>query len=110
MVTTQEFRCVVVLAETENDGMPQRSQPRFRPSDLVPWADPHIRSLVEQLQNEVRAEDTLQAEELLHQEAMIEDLASEIEAKHLREGDARLAADLWSDEPLAQWTPNSRRF
>ena len=37
--------------------MTQRvTQPRFRPSDLLPWADPHIRSLVEQLQEEVREE------------------------------------------------------
>lgn len=110
MVTTHEFRCVVVLAETENDGMAQRSQPRFRPSDLLPWADPHIRSLVEQLQDEVRDEELMLASDLLQNEAMVEDLSSEIEAKHLREGDARLAADLWSDEPLAHWIPNTRRF
>ncbi|MEN0109593.1 MAG: hypothetical protein AAF805_02605 [Planctomycetota bacterium] len=56
MVTTQKIRCVVVVASPENDRMPQPSQPRFRPSDLLPWADPHIRSLVEQLQAEVREE------------------------------------------------------
>lgn len=59
MVAAQKIRCVVVLAESETHGMPQRTQPRFRPSDLLPWADPHIRSLVEQLQQEVREEEAL---------------------------------------------------
>lgn len=32
-----------------------KSQPsRFRPSDLVPWSDPYIASLVRKLQEEVR--------------------------------------------------------
>lgn len=69
MVTTTEIRCVVVVATPENEDMNNRlpaqyrlptekpkAKPRFRPSDLVPWADPHIRSLVEQLQEEVRTE------------------------------------------------------
>ncbi|MEO1495880.1 MAG: hypothetical protein AAFV43_01895 [Planctomycetota bacterium] len=38
--------------------MPTRLERRFRPSDLLPWADPHIRSLVEQLQDEVRQEQS----------------------------------------------------
>jgi hypothetical protein len=57
MVTARKIRCVVVLAESETVGMHSSSQPRFRPSDLLPWADPHIRSLVEQLQREVREEE-----------------------------------------------------
>ncbi|QDV76331.1 hypothetical protein [Botrimarina mediterranea] len=57
MVAARKIRCVVVLADAETLGMPQRTQPRFRPSDLLPWADPHIRSLVEQLQQEVREEE-----------------------------------------------------
>lgn len=56
MVTAPKIRCVVVVAGSENDGMSARYQPRFRPSDLVPWADPHIRSLIEQLQDEIREE------------------------------------------------------
>lgn len=32
------------------------NEPRFRPSDLVPWADPYIAGLIEQLQDEVREE------------------------------------------------------
>lgn len=59
MVTARKIRCVVVLAEPETTRMPNRTQPRFRPSDLLPWADPHIRSLVEQLQQEVREEEAL---------------------------------------------------
>lgn len=57
MVAARKIRCLVVLADAETLGMPQRTQPRFRPSDLLPWADPHIRSLVEQLQQEVREEE-----------------------------------------------------
>ncbi|MEO0530375.1 MAG: hypothetical protein AAF266_07320 [Planctomycetota bacterium] len=110
MVTTQEFRCVVVLAEAETDSMARPTQPRFRPSDLLPWADPHIRSLVEQLQDEVRSEEPLPANDLLNETAMVEDLVSEIEAQRIREGDARLAADLWSDEPMAPWYSDTRRF
>lgn len=57
MVTARKIRCVVVLAESDTLRMQSPSQPRFRPSDLLPWADPHIRSLVEQLQREVREEE-----------------------------------------------------
>lgn len=57
MVTARKIRCVVVLAESDAHGMNRPTQPRFRPSDLLPWADPHIRSLVEQLQDEVREEE-----------------------------------------------------
>ncbi len=57
MVTASKIRCVVLVADAESDRMAQRTQPRFRPSDLLPWADPHIRSLVEQLQDEVRQEE-----------------------------------------------------
>ena len=56
MLATRKIRCVMIVASAENDGMPRPSQPRFRPSDLLPWADPHIRGLVEQLQEEVRHE------------------------------------------------------
>ncbi|MEQ8847248.1 hypothetical protein [Botrimarina sp.] len=57
MVTARKIRCLVVVAETDSDGQVHYTQqPRFRPSDLLPWADPHIRSLVEQLQDEVRDE------------------------------------------------------
>ncbi len=61
MVAVRKIRCVVVVAPAEVDGMithdtPEASRPRFRPSDLLPWSDPYIRSLVEQLQDEVRAE------------------------------------------------------
>lgn len=58
MVIARKIRCVVVVAEAENDVMTQRHQPRFRPSDLLPWADPHIRSLIEGLQDEVREEES----------------------------------------------------
>ncbi|MCA9239358.1 MAG: hypothetical protein KDA37_04125 [Planctomycetales bacterium] len=36
--------------------MPQSEPSRFRPSDLVPWADPYIASLVRGLQRQVREE------------------------------------------------------
>lgn len=66
MLASTKIRCVVVVApvevepiidtRTESGRMLHHHQPRFRPSDLLPWADPHIRSLVEQLQHEVRSE------------------------------------------------------
>jgi len=60
MVSARKVRCVVVVAEKDADGQTHYvQQPRFRPSDLLPWADPHIRSLVEQLQHEVRDEAAL---------------------------------------------------
>ena len=62
MIASPKIRCVVVLADAETLGMPQRTQPRFRPSDLLPWADPHIRSLVQQLQQEVREEEAARRE------------------------------------------------
>ncbi len=98
MVTTKEIRCVVVVATPENEDMNNRlpahyrlpttetkTKPRFRPSDLVPWADPHIRSLVEQLQEEVRSEkQQLQQQKRLETEvfppaaeSIVDDLFSE---------------------------------
>jgi len=58
MVTDRKIRRVVVVADAEMQRMPTPTKPRFRPSDLLPWADPHIRSLVQQLQDEVREEAT----------------------------------------------------
>ena len=66
MVTAPKIRCVVVVAGSEELGMTSRHQPRFRPSDLLPWADPHIRSLVEQLQDEVRDEATARPADETH--------------------------------------------
>lgn len=57
MVTARKIRCMVIVADTDSAGRTTYTeQPRFRPSDLLPWADPHIRSLVEQLQEEIRDE------------------------------------------------------
>jgi hypothetical protein len=63
MVAARQIRCVVVEVPVENVDMPRFTQPRFRPSDLLPWADPHIRALVEQLQQEVREENARRAAE-----------------------------------------------
>lgn len=51
-----QIRCTVLAVSVETEGMPSKTQPRFRPSDLLPWADPYIASLVHKLQNEVRQE------------------------------------------------------
>lgn len=67
MVNAPQIQCFVVVAGAETDRMaasnnPRPTTPRFRPSDLLPWADPHIRSLVEQLQDEIREEATQRRE------------------------------------------------
>ncbi|QDU90798.1 hypothetical protein Pla175_42110 [Pirellulimonas nuda] len=56
MANQTKIRCTVVSMPTETVSMPNATQPRFRPSDLLPWADPYIASLVHKLQNEVREE------------------------------------------------------
>lgn len=56
MVAAKKIRCVVMVAEPGQDRIRTVVNQRLRPSDLLPWADPHIRSLVTQLQEEVRAE------------------------------------------------------
>ena len=61
MLASTKIRCVVVVTSVENDRMTPSSQPRFRPSDLVPWTDPDICAMVEQLQKEVREETSTQA-------------------------------------------------
>ncbi|TWT37068.1 hypothetical protein KOR34_20150 [Posidoniimonas corsicana] len=56
MVAEKTIRCAVVCVDAEMTGMNVPDQSRFRPSDLVPWADPYIASLVRKLQREVREE------------------------------------------------------
>lgn len=61
MAPTRKIRCVAVVVSVEDSFMDHDTNhtspaPRFRPSDLVPWADPQIAGLVQKLQNEVRDE------------------------------------------------------
>lgn len=56
MVADQIIRCAVVCVPADSSRMDVSDQSRFRPSDLVPWADPYIASLVHKLQREVREE------------------------------------------------------
>ena len=50
---TKKIYCTIVRVPT----MPGRIEDRLdRPSDLLPWADPYIARLVENLQQEVRSE------------------------------------------------------
>ncbi|MEM1304474.1 MAG: hypothetical protein AAGG46_06240 [Planctomycetota bacterium] len=61
MVAPTKIRCAVVAITADNNGMTDDASntnltPRFRPSDLVPWADPYIAGLVRKLQAEVRSE------------------------------------------------------
>lgn len=62
MATARTIRCrvVVVDAPTEtgfgpNPARPE-AEPRTRPSEMLPWADPYIAGLVRKLQAEVREE------------------------------------------------------
>ena len=45
--------CTVVRVPVPGKNIPQRMN---RPSDLLPWADPYIARLVQNLQQEVRSE------------------------------------------------------
>ncbi len=56
MANQTNIRCTVVSMSIDSESSHANSQPRFRPSDLLPWADPYIASLVHKLQNEVREE------------------------------------------------------
>lgn len=55
MVTTHKTRRILctVIRVFENHGAEDR---RARPSDMLPWADPYIASLIDRLQDEVRNE------------------------------------------------------
>ena len=56
MVAPRTIRCLVIEVPAELAAMSPRARARFRPSQLVPWADPYIASLVHKLQDEVRHE------------------------------------------------------
>ncbi len=61
MVAELTNDCATVDMPAETTRMNNADRARFRPSDLVPWADPYIASLVHKLQREVRQEQTAQA-------------------------------------------------
>ena len=46
------------------------SSSRFRPSDLLPWSDPYIASLVRKLQQEVREEQQTDSSRLTNEAEM----------------------------------------
>lgn len=106
MVTARKIHCFVVVADAENDGMPQPTQPRFRPSDLLPWADPHIRSLVEQLQSEVREEESVRRAELAEFEAELAEVEAKLE--NLEEWAPEVTSVATPSPGLA--APGARRF
>lgn len=70
MATTRRIRSKVIVINADTYSMTSSCHtsdsfrlpttgtngPRFRPSDLVPWADPYIAELVHGLQEEVRQE------------------------------------------------------
>jgi hypothetical protein len=61
MVADMTIHCAVVDTPAETTRMNNADRARFRPSDLVPWADPYIASLVHKLQREVREEQLAKA-------------------------------------------------
>ena len=54
MVAPRQIHCTVIAVPVAQDRLSRRLAPR--PSDLVPWADPYIASLITRLQTEVRLE------------------------------------------------------
>jgi len=60
MVAPRKIRCLVIEVSSEAAALPANTRARFRPSQLLPWADPYISKLVHKLQNEVRLERSRQ--------------------------------------------------
>lgn len=62
MKSPRTIRTVVIAVPADDvDAHPASrvaSSSRFRPSDLLPWSDPYIASLVKKLQQEVRDEQS----------------------------------------------------
>lgn len=56
MVAPRKIRCLVIEVSAETAAMSPAARARFRPSQLLPWADPYIAQLVHKLQDEVRFE------------------------------------------------------
>ncbi len=64
MITARTIRCKVITVEADprcdaiNSPKNERADatPRYRPSDMLPWADPYIAGLVKKLQADVRQE------------------------------------------------------
>lgn len=54
LTTTQRIVCTVV--RTAEPGVSRTNRLAYKPSTLVPWADPYIAGLVRRLQSEVRFE------------------------------------------------------
>ena len=54
LTTTQRIVCTAV--RIDEPGVCPRNRLAFKPSELVPWADPYIAGLVRRLQSEVRFE------------------------------------------------------
>ena len=67
MVAEKTIHCAVVCVPAEMSRMNVPDQSRFRPSDLLPWADPYIASLVRKLQREVREEREAQLADAPHE-------------------------------------------
>jgi hypothetical protein len=53
MYAPRQIRCVVIEVPAEDRSL---GRSRIRPSQLLPWSDPYIASLVSKLQDEVRRE------------------------------------------------------
>ena len=56
MVAPRKVRCLVIEVPAEMAALSPQARGRFRPSQLLPWADPYIAGLVRKLQDDVRYE------------------------------------------------------
>jgi len=58
--SSRKIRCHIITVAADGESANARDESprgaRFRPSDLVPWADPYIAGLIHKLQDEVRRE------------------------------------------------------
>lgn len=102
---SREVRCQVVVLPAEFDQMSHEEKRTTRPSELVPWADPYIASLVHKLQDEVREERRLlreasaMAQRVRSGRPAASGLRGELEAPYADD------ASEWGTEPMQATSP-----
>lgn len=69
MQNSSKIRCKVIAVPVGEYSPEAKAE--SRPSDLVPWADPYIASLITKLQAEVRLERAAEAQKAMQEEVQL---------------------------------------